>query len=142
MPGKIQFQTHDVSYGFKNIKIIKEGLKQIFVKEGLELSRLDFILCSDKFLIDLNLKYLNHDTYTDILTFDLSEADSPIEGEIYISLERVKENAKKFGIAVSVELYRVMIHGILHLCGFNDHTEEEIFIMRNKENFYLQKINP
>lgn len=88
-------------------------------------------------MLELNKKYLNHDTLTDILTFTLSGVSLPIISEIYISVERVKENAQIHKVDFLHELYRVMIHGILHLCGYNDHTVEEQQEIRNKENFYL-----
>ena len=101
------------------------------------LKQLNYIFCTDDYLNDLNVKYLNHDTYTDILTFPLSEGCAPIEAEIYISLERVTDNAFRYGNTKVKELLRVMIHGVLHLCGFDDHSPESILEMRDKENFYL-----
>jgi len=91
-------------------------------------------------LLKLNQQYLNHDTLTDILTFTLSNSSLSIVSEIYISIDRVQENANEMKIDFTKELYRVMIHGILHLCGYKDHTEEEKRIMRQKEDFYLQQI--
>ena len=85
----------------------------------------------------LNQKYLNHDTYTDILTFTLSDEKEPVHSEIYISLERVHDNSIAFGVNIQMELLRVMIHGILHLCGYSDHTPQEKKSIRQKEDFYL-----
>lgn len=89
--------------------------------------------------MNLNKKYLNHNTYTDIITFTLSDKSKPIISEIYISVERVRENSISLKVNYQEELHRVMIHGILHLCGFSDHTVKEKRIMRQKENFYLSK---
>lgn len=112
----------------------------IFAKEGKKFESLSYIFCTDQFLLKLNQQYLNHDTFTDILTFSLSNSPLPIIAEIYISIERVKENASGLNIDFATELKRVMIHGILHLCGYEDHTPEEKKLMREKEDFYLKQI--
>jgi len=98
---------------------------------------LNFIFCSDDYLYKLNIEYLNHDTLTDIITFDLSEIEDEISGEIYISIERVKENSGKFNVSFYEELHRVIIHGILHLAGYNDKTPDEVSLMRKKEDYCL-----
>ncbi len=99
---------------------------------------LSFIFCSDNFLLGMNKTYLKHDFYTDVITFDYCENDI-ISGDIFISIDRIKENAKTFKTTFENELYRVMIHGILHLVGYNDKTDKEQKQMREKENFYLNK---
>ncbi len=99
---------------------------------------LSFIFCSDNYLLGINKNYLKHDFYTDVITFDYCENDI-ISGDIFISIERIKENAKTFNTTFENELYRVMIHGILHLVGYNDKTDKEQKQMREKENFYLNK---
>ena len=99
------------------------------------------IFCTDDFLITLNKKYLNHDYYTDILTFNLSNIHRVINAEIYISIERVKYNSALFNFLFINELYRVMIHGILHLCGYNDKSKSGKIRMTQKENFYLSLID-
>ena len=137
MGSKIQFKNHEVKHRFKDSKSTKGVLSNIFVNEGLELEQLIFIFCTESYLLDLNVKYLQHDTYTDILTFDLSESTSSVIAEIYISLDRVADNAIQYDISFDQELQRVMIHGILHLCGYNDHTAVEISQMRAKESYYL-----
>ena len=107
--------------------------------ENIDIQNVSYVFCKDEFLLELNRKYLNHDTYTDILTFTLSDRSAPINAEIYISMERVLENSISLGIDFQEELNRVMIHGILHLCGFDDRTSKEKKIMRQKENFYLSR---
>ena len=101
-----------------------------------ELGDINFIFCDDAYLLELNIKYLKHDTLTDIISFDYSSG-SVLSGDIFISVDRVKENAKKFGVDFTKELQRVLIHGILHFAGFNDKTEEEKAIMRQEENKYI-----
>lgn len=96
-------------------------------------SQIDYIFCDDDFLLDINQKYLNHDTYTDIITFDYTE-DKILAGDIFISVDRLKENATKFKVDFNDELLRVMSHGILHLMGYKDKTEEDSILMRQKEN--------
>lgn len=100
---------------------------------------ISYIFCNDEFLLKLNQQYLNHNTLTDILTFTLSNSGLPLVSEIYISLDRVNENAGNLNIPFIHELYRVMIHGILHLCGYSDHSTAEKLLMREKEDFYLKQ---
>jgi rRNA maturation RNase YbeY len=136
----ITFTNHDVSFKLKDKLLLKSFLLTIFAQEEKPLKSLSYIFCNDQFLLKLNQQYLNHDTLTDILTFTLSNSSLSIVSEIYISIDRVQENANEMKIDFTKELYRVMIHGILHLCGYKDHTEEEKRIMRQKEDFYLQQI--
>ncbi len=117
-------------------RAVRQFISSLFEREGKILQRLDYIFCSDEFLLKINQTHLNHDFYTDIITFDLSEGEGVI-GEIYISLDRVKENAKLFGNTTKQELLRVIIHGALHLCGYLDKTKTQIAIMRKMENSYL-----
>lgn len=137
MESKIQFKYHEVKHRFKDSLNEKKILINIFENEGHQLKRLTYIFCSDNYLLDLNIQYLQHDTYTDILTFDLSESGSAVVAEIYISIERVAENSTRYNISSDQELRRVMIHGILHLCGYNDHSGDEKVIMREREDYYL-----
>ncbi|MEO6819767.1 MAG: rRNA maturation RNase YbeY [Ginsengibacter sp.] len=139
MSGIIQFRYNNVNYRLKNIKQVKECLVSIFASEGYVLDKLLFIFCNDSYLLDLNIKYLEHDTFTDILTFGLSENGEPIEAEIYISVERVMENAVSYQSTISQELKRVLIHGILHLCGYKDHEKSDVLKMREKEEYYLSR---
>lgn len=116
-----------------------------FLKKKIEEYRpvkkvnLNFIFCDDAFLLEKNINFLNHDTYTDIITFDLSESSDVLDAEIYISIERVAENATNMKIPYQEELHRVIFHGVLHLCGFKDKTEKEQSIMRMKEQECLQQ---
>lgn len=133
----INFSNHNVHAPLKDKLFAKTFLSTVFTRENVEFKSISYIFCTDEYLLELNKKYLNHDTLTDILTFTLSGVSLPIISEIYISVERVKENAQIHKVDFLHELYRVMIHGILHLCGYNDHTVEEQQEIRNKENFYL-----
>ncbi|MDH5399812.1 MAG: rRNA maturation RNase YbeY [Cyclobacteriaceae bacterium] len=112
-------------------------IKEVIVKEGYVPGNINFIFCSDKYLHTINQQYLKHDTYTDIITFDQSEEEDLVEGDIYISTDRVNENALKEGTNKEDELHRVIIHGILHLVGYSDKGEKEKKIMREKEDACL-----
>ena len=113
-----------------------ERVKGLIRKENKKAGNLNFIFCSDDYLLDINKNFLNHDYFTDIITFDYSEGDK-IAGEMYISLDRVAENAQNYGFTFDAELLRVILHGVLHLCGYKDKTREEEMLMREKENYYL-----
>lgn len=134
---KVFFHTADKSLKQKNKKQLKTFIERLFKNEKMDLERIDYIFCSDNYLLQLNISALNHDYYTDILTFPLSKPDQPIKAEVYISLDRVKENAKTFNEKVENETLRVIFHGALHLCGYNDHSELEKREIRNKENYYI-----
>ena len=138
--GTISFTNQEVSLQLRNKLLLKSFLMTIFTKEGKKFKSLSYIFCTDQFLLKLNQQYLNHDTFTDILTFTLSNSPLPIVAEIYISVDRVKENARDLKIDFLTELKRVMIHGILHLCGYEDYTKADKKIMREKEDHYLQDI--
>ena len=116
---------------------MKLFINQLFSKEGKKLGALDYIFCSDDYLLSINKDFLQHDYYTDIITFDLSDSDQ-ITGELYISVDRVKDNAEILGISASQELRRVMFHGALHLCGYKDKKASEKVLMTEKENQYLE----
>jgi len=115
---------------------VRAWLSKVVDEEQKKTDQLVYIFCDDKYLHKLNVQFLNHDTYTDVITFDES-LGSQLSGEIYISVERVKENASSFGVSFEEELHRVMVHGLLHLCGYKDKSEEETLEMRRKENYYL-----
>jgi len=117
---------------------LKRYIHSILKTEGRKFESINFIFCTDKALLEINRQFLNHDFYTDIITFNLSETDS-IRAEIYISDERVKENAKNLGFTITSELHRVIFHGVLHLCGYGDKTAAEKKKMREKEQFYLNR---
>ena len=111
----------------------------VFDKEGQKLASLSYVFTSDNRLHEINKQFLKHDFYTDIISFDLSEPGQGITGEIYISLDRVRDNAKNLGFSTVDELHRVIFHGALHLCGFKDKSRKEALIMREKEDFYLAR---
>jgi len=133
----IHFQNSDVSFNLKQKKKLKEWIKFTIISEGKTVEDLSFIFCTDEFLLKINQNYLQHDYFTDIITFDLSNEINKISGELYISIERVKDNSKDLSVNFLEELNRVMIHGILHLCGYGDKKDSEIKRMREKEDFYL-----
>jgi probable rRNA maturation factor len=108
----------------------------IFKKEKVLFDRLDYVFCSDEYLLNINQEFLKHDYYTDIITFDLSGAKE-VRSEIYVSTDRVRENAVSNSTFFKEELIRVLFHGALHLCGYKDKKKEEISLMRRKENYYL-----
>ncbi|MBL0180882.1 MAG: rRNA maturation RNase YbeY [Chitinophagaceae bacterium] len=134
---KINFYFHDRKYAIKDRKGLKRALEHIFRKEKTKLQKLDYVFCSDDFLLDINKKFLKHNYFTDIITFDLSRLKNQVEGEVYISIDRVIDNAKTLKIPPKTELCRVIFHGALHLCGYSDKKRGEIEIMRAKEEEYL-----
>lgn len=133
----ILFNNNGISPGFRLTKELKSFLISIFRNEKVSFKSVSYIFCKDDYLLTLNQQYLNQDTLTDILTFTLSVTPSAIVSEIYISVERVRENAVSLKTNYQHELFRVMIHGILHLCGYSDHTTKQKALMRKKENYYL-----
>lgn len=133
----INFFLEDVKYTLKNKTLIREWISQTILTEGYELDELTFILSSDEYLLAINQQYLNHDTYTDVITFDNSETLKTITGDIFISLERIQDNAKEYKGTVLEELCRVMIHGTLHLLGYKDKGKTAKTLMTQKENHYL-----
>lgn len=138
----IYFFCEDVEYTLKNKKIVRQWISSTIKAEGIEeIEELSFIYCSDEYLLSINQQYLNHDTYTDIITFDNSDVEEMLSGDIFISYERVKENATLYNISTRHEMHRIMIHGVLHLCGYLDKTKKEKEIMTQKEDFYLKKLD-
>lgn len=137
MTDKIQFFYEETDYVLKPVEEITNWLLHSIMTENKELSSINYILCSDEYLHKVNVEYLNHDYYTDIITFDNSEDNNIIEGDIFISIDRIRDNAANEGVPFIKELRRVMIHGVLHLVGFNDKTDDEQKLMRQKENEYL-----
>lgn len=118
---------------------LKEFIESIFRKENKKLQSLNYIFCTDEELLEINRQYLQHDFYTDIISFELSSKRSPVEGEIYISIDRVKDNARSLHQSFYIELHRVIFHGALHLCGYKDKRKSEIKKMREMETYYLKK---
>ena len=106
--------------------------------ESLSVGEINYIFCDDEYLHKINVDYLNHDTLTDIISFDYSQGDV-VSGDIFISVERVKDNAQDFNVTFDNELLRVMIHGIMHYCGYKDKSEDEAEVMRSKEDYYMSK---
>ena len=126
----------------KQRRLLKKFIIQLFIKEKKSLQAIDIIFCADEYLLEINKQHLQHDFYTDIITFDLSESSAnPIIGELYISIDRVKDNAALCDEKFSTELLRVIFHGLLHLCGFKDKTKSDIKTMREKEDEYLGLYN-
>jgi rRNA maturation RNase YbeY len=136
----IQFFNADVEYRLANKTALRGWIEAVIKKEGYSLEELTIIFCSDEYLYKMNVEYLKHDTYTDIITFDLSSVKSSINGELYISIDRIKENAKTNSVTISNELHRVIIHGTLHLCGYKDKSPQSKKQMTAKENESLKRL--
>ncbi|MCB9282478.1 MAG: rRNA maturation RNase YbeY [Lewinellaceae bacterium] len=132
----IDFSSEDVDFELINSNFVQTWLQEVIRLEGKQLQHISYIFCSDEYLYQLNVDYLQHDTYTDVITFPYSEGEQ-VEGDIFISIDRIRENAQTFGAGFDQELLRVMVHGVLHLCGYGDKTEEQEREMRGKENEYL-----
>jgi len=138
MPKNILFHNADTSYILKNKRIISSWITDTIKEEEKQLEEISYIFCTDDYLLKINQEHLNHDTYTDIITFDYTE-NGIISSEIYISVDRARENAKNLGVAALDEMHRVIIHGVLHLCGYKDKSDLQSQEMRGKENYYLGK---
>jgi len=136
--GSIHFFEEKPAAWFKGRRAMKALLIELFRKEKVELDAIQYVLVSDEALLEVNRSYLNHDFYTDIITFDLSAPGSAKVSDIYISLDRVEENAKKYNQSRINELRRVMIHGCLHLCGYKDKLKTDQLRMREREDYYLR----
>ena len=135
----ISFHVEEIDFVFEETDKTILWLNRIAEQESKGIVSLDYVFCSDEYLHKINVEYLNHDTYTDIITFDLGEpTDDAISGEIYISIERVKENAQIHGSQYKDELLRVVAHGLLHLIGYPDKSEQEALVMRGKEEDALR----
>lgn len=137
MRSGIYFFCEDISFNPPPLRSTRTWLKEVASGENKSIGKLNYIFCSDAYLLKINLDYLNHDTLTDIITFDNSETENVIEGDIYISVDRVRENAERFKAPFIKELHRVMVHGLLHLVGYNDKTLRQKRMMRKKESSYL-----
>lgn len=135
---KVTFHFLDVKFPFRNRTVLKEFLTKLFKREGKALESLNYIFCTDEYLLQMNRDFLQHDYYTDIITFELAEGKkAPTQGEIYISIDRVRDNAVNFDSRFTRELHRVIFHGALHLCGFKDKNAAQQKLMRQKEDEYL-----
>ena len=135
---KINFFTEDISYVIKGKTALKKWVAHTIAAENYALEELNFILCSDNYLLEINKEYLQHDYFTDVITFDNADKPKTILGDIFISLDRVKENAKLNNVKIIDELCRVMIHGTLHLLGYVDKTKKDKLEMTARENHYLE----
>ena len=133
----IKFFTEDTSYQLRQRTQIRTWLKSIAKKEKYSILELNYIFCSDEYLLQMNKDFLNHDYYTDVITFDNSEVKGKIEGDIFISIDRVKDNAQLQKTTIKDELHRVLVHGLLHLTGYKDKTNKEQEMMRKKEDSSL-----
>jgi rRNA maturation RNase YbeY len=130
----ILFFEEDIEFSLKEKNKTKKWLKEIANLEGQKVGELNYIFCSDEYLYEINVEYLDHKTYTDIITFDNSEKEKIIEGDIFVSIERIRDNALKENVTFEKELTRVMSHGILHLMGYKDKKKEDIKKIREMEN--------
>lgn len=135
--GSITYFSEGITFNLPQKKIINKWIKEVIRLEDFKLVHLNFVFCSDDYLLTINTQYLSHDYYTDIITFNSSDISGVIEGDIFISIDRVLENASSFNELFFNEVQRVMIHGVLHLLGYNDHVEDDKLVMRNKEESYL-----
>lgn len=132
--------NYEMDFQLDNEELMSHWIANTIVSEGFTAGEINYIFCDDAYLLDLNIEFLNHDTLTDIISFDYT-LGKLINGDVYISIERVRENANDFGVSFANELHRVMIHGILHYCGYKDKTEDQIIEMRSKENYYISKLD-
>ena len=136
----IRFHYQDSTFKLKHPRLITEWLTTIARREKAGFDNLEYVFCTDEYLLQINQDFLNHNDLTDIITFNYSDPGASkrhMEGEIYISIQRVRENAKSFDSALEDEVHRVMVHGVLHLCGYNDKTASQKRLMREKEDACL-----
>jgi rRNA maturation RNase YbeY len=133
----ISFNSQNISFKTDNLAKKKKWLKALSLNEGYKIIELNYVFLNDDDLLKMNINYLNHNTLTDIITFDNSEKPKNIEGDIFISIERVKENADRYGVEFENELIRVLAHGLLHLCGYKDKTSNDKKQMSDKEDYYI-----
>ena len=134
----IRYFTEDIDFAFKGKSVHNAWLKAVSEEEGRHPGQISVIFCSDPYLLEINRKYLGHDYYTDIITFDYSEGDT-ISGDLFISVDTVRSNAEYYSADFKDELDRVIVHGVLHLIGYDDHTDEQSAEMRARENHYLER---
>jgi rRNA maturation RNase YbeY len=135
----ITFHIENISFKLSNCQKLKTWIKQVAADEGKTLGDVNYIFCGDDYLLSINKTYLNHDYFTDVITFDYSER-LVISGDVFISVDTVRTNAQEYNVPFEDELCRVMIHGILHLCGYKDFSKKEKIAMREREDLYLAKI--
>jgi probable rRNA maturation factor len=133
----IAFFEEDIKFKLKSKTQLRQWITDTIKAEGFKLNELTYIFCSDDYLLQINRQYLDHDTYTDIITFDNSEGNKIVTGDIFISIDRIRENAAKFNVTEATELHRVLIHGVLHLLGYKDKLAPDQKKMTEKEDYYL-----
>lgn len=134
----INFFQEEITFELKDESSITSWLQSVATAEGQSIGEINYIFCSDEYILSINEEYLNHDYYTDIITFDNRDnTQDDIEADIFVSIDRVQENAQMIQVPFDTELRRVMVHGLLHLLGYHDKSEEEISQMREKEEAYL-----
>ena len=133
----VRYYNEDISFNLKGRALNNRWLRMVAVSELKKLGDINIIFCSDNYILEVNMKYLQHDYFTDIITFDYCEKNI-LSGDLFISIDSVRENALFYGTEFEDELNRVMVHGLLHLICYDDHTEEDIATMRSKENYYLE----
>jgi rRNA maturation RNase YbeY len=138
---EILFFSENIDFKLKDKAILRNWLLKSISNEGKKVENINFIFCNDDYLLEINKKYLNRNTLTDVITFDYSEQEEVISGEIYISYQRIVDNATKYNQTLDNEIYRVMIHGILHLIGYDDNTENQKEIMAQKEDYCLSLLS-
>lgn len=138
---KVFFNYADRKVKIQDAETVKKLIAKIFQREKKPLQQVNYIFCSDEYLLEINRSFLSHDYYTDIITFPLQDKNKPIISEIYISIDRVKENSKLFGCTIKMEMMRIIIHGALHLCDYGDKTKKEKIKMTEKEDLYLSMFN-
>ncbi|MGE5518725.1 MAG: rRNA maturation RNase YbeY [Candidatus Dadabacteria bacterium] len=139
---RVAFHYLVPSFHFPKRTKLKQFIMNLLKKEGRQLDHINYIFCNDEEILRVNNQYLNHNFYTDIITFELSLKDRPVLADIYISIDRVKDNAHTYETGFNHELLRVIFHGALHLCGYKDKSRNDISIMRTKEEEYLNKYVP
>ena len=136
---KVQFYFLDRKPTVKERNRLKLFIEKLFMQERKKLGNLSYIFCSDEHLLGINKDFLKHDFYTDVITFDLSSSKTETEGEVYLSIDRIKDNAKQLDVSFNEELHRVIFHGALHLCGYKDKNKIGEQQMRSAENKYLKR---
>lgn len=136
----VRYFFEDTDFHFKPKRFTSSWLKTVAESEIRKLGDVNIIFCSDNYILDINQRYLQHDYFTDIITFDYCDGNI-LSGDLFISVESVRENALEYGTEFDEELNRVIVHGILHLVGYDDHAEDDIVVMRSKENYYLDLRN-
>jgi len=130
------YQTN--GFSFRNRNLVKDFLRDLLKREQTQATEIRVIFCTDDQLLEINRQFLNHDYYTDIITFNLSAKREPVNAELYLSIDRIKDNAQSANTTFKRELHRVIFHGVLHLCGYNDKSSQQIKKMREREDHYLR----